>query len=109
MQHFDAGNYHVIYIHKCLFIQSTAVARELYGDNSSAVCDRGGHTCMELGFSSNKPEQVEVAVALIEHRRHAGTYLLFYPRVLVKASVMLACQWHFINARRKSEAIPLSL
>ena len=60
---------------------------------------------MELGYSSMKPEQVEVAVALIEGR----TYLLFYPRVLVKASVMLACQWRLINVRRKSGAIPLSL
>ena len=62
MQHFDAGNYHLINIHKCLFIQCTAVVRELYG---RAVCDRGA---MELGYSSMKPEQVEVAVALIEGR-----------------------------------------
>ena len=53
-------------IHKCLFIQYTAVARELYGDNSSAVCDRGGHGT--IGYSSMKPEQVEVAVVLIEGR-----------------------------------------
>ena len=43
IQHFDAGNYHLINIHKCLFIQCTAVARELYGDNNSAVSDRDGH------------------------------------------------------------------
>ena len=53
MQHFDAGNYHLINIHKCLFIQCTAVARELYGDNSSAVCDRGGHgTRLLFNFSA---------------------------------------------------------
>ncbi|KAL5510679.1 hypothetical protein EMCRGX_G006267 [Ephydatia muelleri] len=56
MQHFDAGNYHLINIHKCLFIQCTAVARELYGDNSVI------EAAMELGYSSMKPEQVIFAI-----------------------------------------------
>ena len=93
---FDAGNYHLINIHKCLFIQCTAVARELYEDNSSAVCDRGGH---ELGCSSMKPEQVEVAVALIEGR----DVFAILPTGFGKKPRRL------INVRRKSGAIPLSL
>ena len=56
MQHFDAGNYHLINIHMCLFIQCTAVARELYGDNSVI------EAAMELGYSSMKPEQVVFAI-----------------------------------------------
>ena len=39
---------------------------------------------MELGYSSMKPEQVEVAVALIEGR----DVLLLYPRVLVNAACL---------------------
>ena len=63
MQHFEAGNYLLINIHKCLiFIQCTAVARELFG--VQCVIE----AAMELGYSSMKPEQVEVAVALIEGR-----------------------------------------
>ena len=64
MQHFDAGNYHLINIHKCLFIQCiTAVAREI------TVVQCAIEAAMELGYSSMKPEQVEVAVALIEQGR----------------------------------------
>ena len=54
MQHFDAGNYHLINIHKCLFIQLTAVAREI------TVVQCVIEAAMELGYSSMKPEQVEV-------------------------------------------------
>ena len=43
MQHFNAGNYPLINIRKYLYIQCTAVARELCGENRSAVCDLDGH------------------------------------------------------------------
>ena len=57
---------------------------------------------MELGYSSMKPEKVEVAVALIEDR----DVFAILPTTF---GVMLACQWRLINVRIKSGAIPLSL
>ena len=59
MQHFDAGNYHTQ-----VFIPS------LYSccKESCTVVQCVIEAAMELGYSSMKPEQVEVAVALIEGR-----------------------------------------
>ena len=59
MQHFNAGNDHLINIRN----QCT---RELYGENRIVQC--AIETAMELGYSSMKPEQVEGTVAIIKGR-----------------------------------------
>ena len=66
------------------------------------MCDRGGH---ELGYSSMKPEHVEVAVALIEGR----DLFAILPTGFGKSLSYACLPGRLINVRRKSGAIPLSL
>ena len=59
---------------------------------------------MEIGYPFMKPEQLEVAMALVEGR----DVFAVLPTSFGKTSAMLACQWHLISHCRTSGVILLS-
>ena len=104
MQHFDAGNYHLINIHTSVYsfnvqlLQESCIIDTIYVCMEITVVQCVTEAAMELGYSSMKPEQVEVAVVLIEGR----DVFAILPTGLVKATVMLACQWRSINSEERA-------
>ena len=68
MQHFDAGNYLLINIHTSVYSFYVQLLQESCKLIHVTVVQCVIKAATILGYSSMKPEQVEVAVALIEGR-----------------------------------------